>query len=252
MQKTSSLFINNIKNMPLWVKQVIAKEVGNELNKKLSEFSELTNVDDLFQYLIPKVTIKGRNELTERKYNLSDGYYTFLNDLLDNSENNIFEITIKNNWTLSDTAKIFIRLEELEFIQIPAETTNINMAIASFIASKIKTGEFLKKIGKISTTQLEQALRYQKQLNEEGRHIKMASILIKMGFITDKGLDSLLTLKDEAKKRFPLGIGFMSIKYDNEEDRKDSILRMQKEIARLENENLIMKKRLKKMLNING
>ena len=80
----------------------------------------------------------------------------------------------------------------------------------------------------------------------------MASILIKMGFITDKGLDSLLTLKDEAKKRFPLGIGFMSIKYDNEEDRKDSILRMQKEIARLENENLIMKKRLKKMLNING
>ena len=146
MQKTSSLFINNIKNMPLWVKQVIAKEVGNELNKKLSEFSELTNVDDLFQYLIPKVTIKGRNELTERKYNLSDGYYTFLNDLLDNSENNIYEITIKNNWTLSDTAKIFIRLEELEFIQIPAETTNINMAIASFIASKIKTGEFLKKI----------------------------------------------------------------------------------------------------------
>ena len=79
----------------------------------------------------------------------------------------------------------------------------------------------------------------------------MASILIKMGFITDKGLDSLLLLKDEAKKRLTLSVGFNSIKYDDKKDEEDQMIRMQREIARLENENNIMKKRLKKMLNIN-
>ena len=56
-----------------------------------------------------------------------------------------------------------------------------------FIAGKLKTGEFLKRIGKITVYQLEQAIRYQKELNDEGRHIKMASILIKLGMLEKIG-----------------------------------------------------------------
>ncbi|MBR3605833.1 MAG: hypothetical protein IKL52_07380, partial [Candidatus Gastranaerophilales bacterium] len=145
----------------------------------------------------------------------------------------------------------FVRLCELEFLQIPDYATNKNVAIALFIAGKLKTGEFLKRINKISTIQLEQAIRYQKELNDEGRHIKMASILIKLGFITDKGLDSLLLLKDEAKKRLPVNVGFISTKMTTDEQEQDQLARMQREISRLENENIIMKKRLKKLLNIN-
>ena len=249
MQKTSDLFIQNIKNLPIWVKQVITKEILEDLTKKLEDFTELVEVDNLFQDMCPKLTFKGRQELQEKNLRLSEGYYIFLKDL--SEECNMFEITIKNNWTLADTAKIFCRLMELEYFQIPDYSTNKNIAIAMFIAGRIKTGEFLKRIGKITVIQLEHAIRYQKQLNEEGRHIKMASILIKMGFITDKGLDSLLLLKDEAKKRLTLSIGFNSIKYDNKKDEEDQIIRMQREISRLENENLIMKKRLKKLLNIN-
>ena len=130
--------------------------------------------------------------------------------------------------------------EKLQFYKIFAHFTHIFP----------QTGEFLKKIGKINTEQLEAALRYQKQLNEEGRHIKMASILIKMGFISDVGLDSLLLLKEEAKKRVPMSIGLTSFKYENEEEKQDQIAILQREIARLENENLIMKKRLKSLLNL--
>ena len=249
MQKTSELFLQNIKNLPIWVKQVITKEILEDLTKKLEDFTELVQMDDLFQYMTPKVTFKGKQELQERFLNLSEGYYVFLQDLLDGC--NIFELTIKNNWTLADSAKIFVRVLELEYILVENTTTNKNVAVAMFIAGKIKTGEFLKRIQKIDANQLEQAIRYQKELNEEGRHIKMASILIKMGFITDKGLDSLLLLKDEARKRLPLNVGLTSIKYENEEEEKDQIVRMQREIARLENENSIMKKRLKKLLNIN-
>lgn len=248
MQKASDLFIQNIQNMPIWVKQVIAKEISEDLNQKLAEFKQLVHAQDLFQYLKPKITFKGKQELMNKEMNLTDGYYTFLSSL--DGENTIFEITIKNNWTLSDTAKIFTRLEELEFIQMPSNENSTTSAVASFIAGKIKTGEFLKKIGKIDRDQLEQAIRYQKELNNEGRHIKMASILIKMGFVTDKGLDSLLLLKEEAKKRLPIGVGFTAVKFDSVADKDDQVLRLQKEIARLENENIIMKKRLKKMLNL--
>lgn len=248
MQKISELFIQNIKNLPIWVKQVITKEIFDDLNKQLDEFSELAEINDLFQYMCPKVTFKGKQELEKRAMALSEGYYVFLKDLMDG--NNIFEITVKNNWALADSAKIFCRLNDMEFLAVHEYVSNRTIAIAMFIAGKLKTGEFLKRIGKISVVQLEQAIRYQKELNEDGRHLKMASILIKLGFITDKGLDSLLLLKDEAKKRLSLNIGFVSAKLQNKETELDQISRMQREISRLENENAIMKKRLKKLFNI--
>lgn len=249
MQTKSDLFIKNIENLPIWVKQVLASEIADDLNKKLSDFSELIHTDKLFQFLTPKATLKGKQELESQTLKLSDGYYTFLKDSIE-GKSNIFEITIKNNWSLSDTAKIFTRLNELEFVISTNQPGDVSVNVALFIASKIRTGEFLKKIGKIDAAQLEQALRYQKQLNEEGRHIKMASILIKMGYITDTGLDSLLLLKDEAKKRLPVNFGLTSMQL-GEEGETDQLVRLQKEIARLEHENIIMKKHLKKLLNVN-
>lgn len=248
MQKTSDLFIQNIKNLPIWVKQVVTREILEDLRKKLDEFSQLIEGEELFQYMCPKLTFKGKQELVQRSLKLSEGYYIFLKDLSEG--NNIFEITIKNNWTFADSAKIFCRLNELEYLQINDYQTNKNIAVALFIAGKIKTGEFIKRIGKINAIQLEQAIRYQKQLNDEGRHIKMASVLIKMGFITDKGLDSLLLLKEEARKHLPLGVGLTSVKLPDGSQSEDQLVRMQREIARLENENIIMKKRLKKLLNL--
>lgn len=247
MQKVSNLLLDNINNLPIWVKQVIAKEVSSNLVAKLGEFTELIETKNLFQYMQPQITYKGRNELEARSLNLSEGYYLFLKSAAENDD--IFEITIKNNWSLADSAKMFCRLVELDFIDVTDRTVK-EYTVALFLANKIKTGEFLKRIGKINIIQLEQAIRYQKEIQAEGRHIKMASVLIKMGFITDKGLDSLLLLKEESKRRLTVGMGFTSFKYCNEEDKKDYVLSLQKEIARLENENIIMKKRLKKILHI--
>ena len=82
MQKTSEIFIQNIKNLPIWVKQVITKEIFNDLNEKLEEFNELADINNLFQYMCPKVTFKGKQELTDKTMALSEGYYIFLQDLL--------------------------------------------------------------------------------------------------------------------------------------------------------------------------
>jgi len=248
MQRITELFIQNIRNLPIWVKQVITKEILSDLDKQLSAFKELCDTDTLFQYLVPKITYKGKQEMRSHDLNLSDGYYVFMKDTSE-GENTIFDITVKNCWTLADTAKMFIRLMETECVTVKNNTEK-NIAVAQYIAGKIKTGEFLKRIGKISVMQLEHAIRYQKELNADGRHIKIASILIKLGYVSDKGLDSLLLLKDEAKKRLPLSSGFNSFSAASEQDRNDVTFQLQREIQRLENENTIMKKRLKKLLNI--
>ena len=249
MQTMSELFLANLKNLPMWVKQVIAAELTKELNTKLEEFTALIDSKNLFQNLRLQLTAKARAEIIERSFNLSDSYYIFLSDM--QAGLSVFDSTIKNNWAFSDTAKIFCRLCELDCFVIPDIDTNTTVAVAMFLAGRLRTGEFLNRIGKVSRTKIDEAIRYQQRRNDEGVHIKMASVLIKLGFISDKGLDSLLLLKDEAKRRLPVGVGFTSIKYNNPSEQKDRILCLEREIARLENENLIMKKRLKKMLKIN-
>lgn len=248
MQSTSELFLDNIKNLPIWVKQVIASELNYELADRLKDFTSLIETKNLFQNMKLTLTERAKKELNEKSIGLSDGYYTFLSDM----ENglNIFESTVKNSWAFADSAKIFCRLCELDFFDIPDFEQNTNVAVALFLAGRLRTGEFLNRIGKVSRIQINEAIKYQKQRIEEGVHIKMATVLIKLGFISDEGLDSLLLLKDEAKKRLPVGIGFTSIKYTSENDQKDYFIRLKREIARLENENLIMKKRLKKLLKI--
>lgn len=248
MQKVSDVILENIKNLPIWVKQVITKQIFEDLDRKLADFSELSETSNLFQSLKPRISIKGKQELAAKMLNMSEAFYVFLEDV--SNENDVFEITVKNNWSLTDSAKIFIKLFEQELVLVSDSDSDKTLAIAYFITGKIKTGEFLKRIGKIDAVQLEKAIRYQKQLNDEGRHIKMASILIKLGFISNKGLDSLLLLKDEAKKRLPMPIGMASLHFDNKDDELTQIERLQREVSRLENENLIMKKRLKKILKL--
>ena len=248
MQKESTLFIKNIDNLPIWAKQVVVNIFVGDIEKKIQEMLHLLNSKKMFQYLEPTLSILGKTELAERSHNLSEGCYVFMEDVSNNYS--IFDITVKNNWSLADTVKIFVKLFNLEFIRIPQEDSETNMAIALFIAGEIRIGEFLKRLGKINSEQLEQALRYQKQLNEEGRHIKMASILIKMGFLSSEGLDSLLIYKEESKRRIPVSIGLTSVQFDNAEEEQNQVRGLQREISRLESENAIMKKRLKTLLNL--
>ena len=52
------------------------------------------------------------------------------------------------------------------------------------------------------------------------------------------------------KKRFVMGIGFSLVKPHNEAETQTLVKGMQKEIKRLDEENRILKNRLRKILNI--
>ena len=246
LQKNSELFLNNIYVLPLWVRQVIYLKTEQKLSEELDEFLDLLNPKEPIQFLVPKITFKGKMELDERKYNLSDQFYTFLDNCLSNFD--MFEITLRNFWTLAETSSIFLRAVEKELIEIPK--CESNYAIIQFLAGKIRTGELLKRLGKIDVMQLENAIREQKNRANTGGNTKIAQIMIELGYITEKDVKIVLLFKEESKKRFIMGLGLASLKMDNQETVAQVYQNLQRELKRLEQENRILKARLRKLLNI--
>ncbi len=248
LDKISDLFLNNIDVLPLWVKQVVYRKTEKVLKNELADFMTLLNPHELLQEIKPSLTLKGRKELeTRSNTKLTEIYYIFLSNV--NGENDLFEIALNNFWTLIDVSKLLITCVELEYIS--GVVQDKNYAIAEFLAGRIRTGELLKRMGKINTIQLEQSLREQKERKEEGMQVKMADIMISLGFIKDEDIKILLAFKDDASKRFIMGLGLTTLKFDEEnENHKNFIVNLQREFKRLDQENRILKSRLRKVLNI--
>lgn len=247
-QKNSELFLNNVYALPLWVRQVVYIKTEQKLSEELDDFLDLLNPKEPLQFVVPKITFKGKKELEERSNNLSDQFYIFLENCMEKFD--IFEITLRNFWTLSETSAIFVRAVEKEFIEIP--DSERNYVIIQFLANKIRTGELLKRLGKIDVIQLENAIREQKRKVEAGNNIRIADVMIELGYITEKDIKIILLFKEESKKRFIMGLGLASLKMEKQETVAQVYQNMQRELKRLEHENRILKSRLRKLLNIKG
>lgn len=247
-QKNSELFLNNVYALPLWVRQVVYIKTEQKLSEELDDFLELLNPKEPLQFLVPKITFKGKKELEERSHNFSEQFYIFLENCIEKFD--IFEITLRNFWTLSETSAIFVRAVEKEFIEIP--DCERNYVIIQFLANKIRTGELLKRLGKIDVIQLEAAIREQKRRVEAGNNIRIADVMIELGYITEKDVKIILLFKEESKKRFIMGLGLASLKMEKQATVAQVYQNMQRELKRLEHENRILKSRLRKLLNIKG
>lgn len=247
-QKISDLFLNNIYVLPLWVKQVVYMKTKERLREELADFLEVLSPDQLFQHHQPKLTFKGRRELEQRTLGLPEDYYAFLTNAADDYD--MLEITLSNYWTLAESSKMFIRGVELELLEQPA--CERNYVISQYLAGKLRTGELLKRLGKIDVNQLEQAIREQKERQRNGENAMIADVIISLGYITHKDIDILLAFKEESKKRFIMGIGLSTIKVDGIEmsEKQQLVNNMQKEMKKLDQENRILKARLRKLLNI--
>lgn len=245
-QPISELFLHNIDVLPLWVKQVLYLKTRDKLREELAEFLDVLVTDNLMQYYVPKLTFAGRTELETREKRLPEEFYTFYKCV--QNGNDLFEITLANYWTFTQTCSLFVRSIELQYVNIPENESIIS--IAQFMAGKIRTGEMLKRLGKIDVMQLEKAIRIQKERNEQNKPVKMAELMIELGYITEKDVKILLAFKDDAKKRFVMGIGFSLVKPRDEQETQTLVRGMQKEIKRLDEENRILKSRLRKILNI--
>lgn len=231
-------FIGKVTEFPLWIKQVIYLRMYNNLKTLLSEDFINLGEEEIFHLYAPTLSYMGLSELEERAKGMDTNMYNFLGCLDENMT--IMEIALSNFWTMEEVAKYFVFAVEQNFIKTPVPIKIL--AMAGFIAGKYRTGEYFKRIGKINVDQLEQAIRTQRDLNEEGKKVKIAELMINLGFVTAKDTKSLLIIKDEAKKRFILDSSLIPEGMTSNDSKYIA------EIDALRKQNLVLKEQLSKLL----
>lgn len=247
-QKVSDLFFNNIKELPLWVKQILRSRADTELRADLEDYMSSLNSKQLLQEVVPKLTFAGKNEIKTHASNLTREQMVFL--ICASNNYDIFEIALTNFWSLEQVCKYFVRLAQLELVDNP--DCEVNFAVMKFLAGVFKTGDVLRKLGRLNTNQVDEALKIQADREKIGTKTMIAEIFIELGYVKRKDIDILMKFKEEAKKRFIMGLGLSTIKIPNGKDGQMVAANMQREMKRLAQENAVLKERLKKILNIKG
>lgn len=235
------LFLDKLLAFPLWVKQIIYLRLYQNLASYLSEDFISTEENNIFHLYVPILSFAGRTELAERKGGLDNNIYNFLANV--DSGLNILEISMNNFWTMEEVAKYFILCLEQNYIKNP--TSMQVHAMGGFIAGKFRTGEYFKRVGKIDVDQLEKTIIKQKEFEAKGTPMKIAEVMINLGYITEKDTSSLLIIKEESKKRFILDSGIVPSESPHG---ANDIKFYQAEVAKLTEQNKLLKDRLTKIL----
>ncbi len=233
-------FIQKLKEFPLWIKQVIFLYLYKDLRSVMSDDFINTNEKDLLNLYVPLLSYIGKTELEERAKGFDADLYNFLESVDEGMS--IMEIALNHFWTLEEVCKHFLTAVDADLIKAPIPTTII--AMAGFMAGRYRTGEYFKRVGKINVDQLEMTIRRQKDLAEQGQKVKIAQVMIDLGFITQKDTESLIIMKEEARKRFILDASIIP------EGVTDNGNKYMAEINELKKQNTILKAKLAKLLSL--
>ena len=230
-RKFLTQFLNKISNFPLWVKEIIYNKLGEEID-------EDTSLTYVFTAYKPILTYKGKCELDFKK----SGFDTNIYNILEAADNDfsISEIILNTYLSLEEIAGYFLFCVDEGYFELPDNSEILN--IAGFLTGKLKTGEYFVENGSISKTELNDAI---KQFETQKNTKKFGQVLIDFGLISKKQLDKLLSIKNEAKKRFILDhneVPKIQPEYTNQADI------YKEQINKLQNENILLKSKLEQLL----
>lgn len=194
-------FLTKVLEMPLWVKEILYVELKKNVEENnILLLDEKGNIEkeSLYQNYLPTLTYVGKKELANHAEGHPENVYKFLE--YSQSGANILQTTINNFWTLEETAVVNVICLEKQYVTPPASLVAKTMLV--YLSGRIRFGEYFKRLGRINVDQLETALRKQKELENQGQKVGIASVMINLGYITDEESKTVLHLKDESKKRF--------------------------------------------------
>lgn len=194
------LYMGKLLAYPLWIKQAIYYRLYLNMQENYCERFVVKNADNLFAFYSPTITFKGKTELWDRKSGLDTNIYNFLR--LCSEGYSILEVSLNTFLSIEEVAKHFMFCLEQNYIEKP-DNDEI-YAMGGFIAGKFRTGEYYKLNGSITIDQLDMAIMTQRNLDGRMEHKLFGKILVDLGFITEKNVQTLFTLKADAKKRFIL------------------------------------------------
>lgn len=206
---------------------------------KLSE--DIDNDDDMafiFATYKPVLTYKGKCELDYKKSNFDANIYNILKYA--DTDSSISDVVLNTYMSMEEIANYFLFCVDEGYMQIPDDSRILN--IAGLLAGKYSTGEYLVNNGTISTEQLNDAVG---SFKNEKTPKKFGQFLVDLGLISQKQFDKIISLKEEAKKRFVLDHN--EVPKINQEYTKatDSY---EKQIEDLKKENLMLKNKLNQLL----
>lgn len=235
------LFLEKLLDFPLWVKQIIYLRLYQNLSLYLSEDFIKIKEENIFHLYVPTLSFAGKTEIIDRKGGHENNVYNFLTNISEGL--NMLEISMNNFWTMEEVAKYYMFCLEQDYIKTPS--SSYIYAMAGFMAGKFRTGEYFKRIGKINVDQLEKTIIAQKEYAQKGESLKMAEIMISLGYITEKDTSSLLIIKEEAKKRFILDSGIVPKEVNTD---SVDVKVYQDEINSLKEKNRVLKEQLSKIM----
>ncbi|MBK8189478.1 MAG: hypothetical protein IPK79_03420 [Vampirovibrionales bacterium] len=183
-----------LEQLPLWVKQVIYAVLRQELERALSS-ATLTAYS-------PADTLQiWRPELTSQSQQPSGQAPAALVKVLHFAryKKTVMDMAIMNGWSLEQTA--ILLLDALDRNLLLPPKSGVIMATLTYLGGKIRLGEYLVKIGRLTIEQLDQALRTQMYIDESlGERTGIANVLINLGYINRQDSEGILLLKEESKK----------------------------------------------------
>lgn len=193
-------FMEKFLGFPLWIKQTIFLDLSKDLNTYLS--NEFLDVEEgeLFHVYKPELSDLGENELLTRESKFDESIYSFLDCC--SKGMTLMEIAIENNFTMEEVSKAFTFCKTSGFFS--KDVPKLVSAIAGFIAGKYRTGEYFIRAGKMTIEQLDEVLNKQQEMNESGKHVFIAELMVQMGFVRDLDVKSIIFMKEESGKRFSL------------------------------------------------
>ena len=224
---------------PLWIKQTIFLNLSKDLNTYLSnEFLDVEE-DELFHVYKPVLSEMGQTELLTKESNFDESIYSFLNCCAKGMS--LIEIAIENNFTMEEVSKAFTFCKTSGFFS--SEVPKLVAAIAGFIAGKYRTGEYFIRAGKMTIEQLDEVLNKQQEMNDAGKHVFIAELMVQLGYVRELDVKSIIFMKEEAGKRFSLNPEEVpSLAYEKES------FDLRVENTRLKEENEILKQKLEALL----
>lgn len=188
--------MNQLKALPLWVKQVLYIGLQTEFRSYFASESLLDiSQEDTLSLFIPQTTTKAAE--CDNPTSLDPALRTILQAATQGLT--VLDICLNHQWTLEQACLCLHGAIEENWIHPPESPKAY--ATLEYIASKIRLGEYLVKMGCITPQQLDQSLRTQIYIKEAmNEHTGIANIMINLGYITRKDTESILFLKEESKK----------------------------------------------------
>ncbi|MCQ2754174.1 MAG: hypothetical protein MJ231_03900 [bacterium] len=232
-------FMNKLLAFPLWIKQTVFLSLSKDLNTYLS--NEFLDVEEgeLFHVYKPDLSELGQSELLTKESKFDESIYSFLDCC--SKGMTLTEIAIQNNFTMEEVSKAFTFCKKSGFFS--SDVPKLVSAIAGFIAGNYRTGEYFIRAGKMTIEQLDEVLNKQQEMNDAGKHVFIAELMVQMGFVRDLDVKSIIFMKEEAQKRFSLNAEEIP-SITTEQEKYD----LRVENTRLKEENEILKQKMDAIL----